>query len=253
MLTRVIKIGGRVQTDASLPEAIADAWKATSGALCIVHGGGDEISALQRVIGLEPRFIGGRRITTERDLDVIRMVLSGSSNKRLVATLLDADIPAVGISGEDGALITATPVDPDRLGHVGAPSAIRTSLLRALLREGYLPVISPVARSVVDGAPLNVNGDDAAAAIAAALSAVDLLFLADVPGVLDGGAVLPALDAEAAQTLITDGRAAGGMAAKLLSALRAAELGVPSVRVGGLDAVTDLSLGTTITLAPSLA
>jgi acetylglutamate kinase len=100
---------------------------------------------------------------------------------------------------------------------------------------------------------MNVNGDDAAAAIAAALSAVDLLFLADVPGVLDGGAVLPALDAEAAQTLITDGRAAGGMAAKLLSALRAAELGVPSVRVGGLDAVTDLSLGTTITLAPSLA
>jgi acetylglutamate kinase len=253
MLTRVIKIGGRVQSDALLPDAIAAAWKATNGALCLVHGGGDEISALQRVIGQEPRFVGGRRVTTERDLDIIRMALSGSSNKRLVATLLNAGVPAIGISGEDGALITATPIDVDQLGHVGAPTAIRTSLLRALMREGYLPVISPVARSVVDGAPLNVNGDDAAAAIASALSAADLLFLADVPGVLDGGATLPALDAETAQTLIVDGRAAGGMAAKLTSAIRAAELGVPSVRIGGLAAVTDPFSGTTITLAPSLA
>ena len=253
MLTRVIKVGGRVQSDAALPEAIAGAWKTTNGALCLIHGGGDEISALQRAIGQEPQFIGGRRVTTERDLDIIRMALSGSSNKRLVAKLLDAGIPAVGISGEDGALITATPVDPERLGHVGTPTAIRTSLLRALMREGYLPVISPVARSATNGAPLNVNGDDAAAAIASALSATDLLFLADVPGVLDGGTPLSSLDAETAQALIVDGRAAGGMAAKLASAIRAAELGVPSVRIGGLDAVTDPFSGTTITLASSLA
>jgi acetylglutamate kinase len=253
MLTRVIKVGGRVQSDAALPEAIASVWKSTNGALCLVHGGGDEISALQRVMGLEPQFIGGRRVTTERDLDVIRMALSGSSNKRLVSTLLDAGVPAVGISGEDGALITAKPVDLERLGHVGSPAGVKTSLLRALLREGYLPVISPVARSVVNGAPLNVNGDDAAAAIAAELSAIDLLFLADVPGVLDDGAVLSTLDADTAQRLIADGRAGGGMAAKLASAIHAAELGVPSVRIGGLDAVTDPTLGTTITLAASLA
>ena len=253
MLTRVIKVGGRVQSDPSLATAIAGAWKSTNGALCLVHGGGDEISALQRLIGLESHFIGGRRVTTERDLDVIRMALSGSSNKRLVASLLDAGIPALGISGEDGALITATAVDPERLGHVGVPTAIRTSLLRALMREGYLPVISPVARPVIQGPPLNVNGDDAAAAIAAALSATDLLFLADVSGVLDGTTVLGALDADMAQTLIADGRAAGGMAAKLASAIRAAELGVPSVRIGGLDAITDPLAGTTITLAPSLA
>jgi acetylglutamate kinase len=181
------------------------------------------------------------------------MALSGSSNKRLVATLLDAGVPALGISGEDGALITATPVDDGRLGHVGVPTSIRTSLLRALMREGYLPVISPVARSASSGSPLNVNGDDASAAIAAALSATDLLFLADVPGVRDGDTVLTAVDADTAQTLIADGRAGGGMAAKLMSAIRAAELGVPSVRIGGLDAVTDLLAGTTITLAPSLA
>jgi acetylglutamate kinase len=253
MLTRVIKIGGRVQSDPRLPQAIAGAWKATNGALCIVHGGGDEISALQRAIGQETQFIGGRRVTTEADLDIIRMALSGSSNKRLVATLLDAGVPAIGISGEDGALITATPIDLERFGHVGAPSAIRTSLLRALLREGYLPVISPVARSAMTGAPLNVNGDDAAAAIASALSAADLLFLADVPGVLDRDVPLASIDAEMAHLLIADGRASGGMAAKLTSALRAAELGVPSVRIGDLDAIASLESGTTITLATSLA
>jgi acetylglutamate kinase len=252
MLTRVIKIGGRVQSDAALPQAIAGAWKATNGALCIVHGGGDEISALQRAIGQEPQFVGGRRVTSEADLDIIRMALSGSSNKRLVAALLDAGVPAVGLSGEDGALISATPIDPERLGHVGAPTAIRTSLLRTLMREGYLPVISPVARSATNGHALNVNGDDAAAAIASALSAADLLFLADVPGVLDGGSALATVDADAAQALIADGRAAGGMAAKLGSAIRAAELGVPSVRIGDIGAVTDLLAGTTITLAPSL-
>lgn len=250
---RVIKVGGRVQSDPKLPEAVALAWRAAKGALCLVHGGGDEISALQRAMGQEPRFVGGRRVTTREDLDVIRMALSGSSNKRLVARLLDVGVPAVGISGEDGALITATPEDPELLGQVGNPTGVATSLLHTLVNAGYLPVISPIARSVLDGLPLNVNGDDAAAAIAAALSAPDLLFLADVPGVLDGGVVLSAIDADMAHALIADGRAAGGMAAKLNSAVRAAELGVPSVRIGGLDAIVDPSSGTTITPAPSLA
>jgi acetylglutamate kinase len=253
MLKRVIKIGGRVQSDPALPGAIASAWRATAGRLCIVHGGGDEISALQRTLGLVPRFIDGRRLTTERDLEVIRMALSGSSNKRLVAGLIDAGLPAVGVSGEDGALITATPIDVARLGHVGDPTTIRASLLDALVSAGYLPVISPVARSAVDGGPINVNGDDAAAAIAVATAANDLLFLADVAGVLDGGSVLATLDAESATSLIASGRASGGMAAKLESALRAMELGVPSVRIGGIDAITDAFAGTNITPAASMA
>jgi acetylglutamate kinase len=221
--------------------------------MCLVHGGGDEISVLQRAMGQEPKFVGGRRVTTRDDLDVIRMALSGSSNKRLVARLLDAGLQAVGISGEDGGLITATPEDQQLLGHVGNPSTVATALLQTLMSAGYLPVISPIARSEVDGAPLNVNGDDAAAAIAAAMSASDLLFLADVPGVLDGDAVLSVIDADMAHALIADGRAAGGMAAKLISAIRAVELGVPSVRIGGLEAVIDPSSGTTITPAASMA
>ena len=247
MLTRVIKIGGRVQSDPRLPDAIAKAWRDSNGALCLVHGGGDEISTLQRALGHEPTFSGGRRITAAHDLVVLRMALSGSSNKRLVAALLTAGVPALGLSGEDGALITATRATPATLGHVGTPSSVRVSLLHALLREGYLPVISPVARSATDGAPLNVNGDDAASALAIALTASDLLLVADVPGVLEAGSVVASLDLDAARAMIAAGSAGGGMAAKLDAAIHAAQSNVPSVRIGGLDAITDRHAGTMIT------
>lgn len=247
MLTRVVKIGGRVQSDARLPAAIAAAWRATAGALVIVHGGGDEISTLQRALGHEPVFNGGRRVTAAHDLDVLRMALSGSSNKRLVASLMNVGISAVGLSGEDAGLITARRATPAALGHVGVPSGVRTSLVEVLLREGYLPVISPVARGADDGAPLNVNGDDAASAIAVAVGAADLLLVADVAGVLEDGNIVRSLDTDAARAMITAGTAGGGMAAKLEAAIHAVQCNVPSVRIGGLDAITDPQAGTTIT------
>jgi len=247
VLTRVIKIGGRVQSDARLPEAIATAWRASHGAVCVIHGGGDEITTLQRALGHEPAFIGGRRVTAAADLDILRMALSGSSNKRLVSALLTAGVTALGLSGEDAALIMATRITPATLGHVGTPSSIRTSLLHTLLRDGYLPIISPVARSTDDGAPLNVNGDDAASAVAVAMSAADFLLVADVPGVLERGRVVASLDVDAARAMIADGTAAGGMVAKLDAAVHAVQCNVASVRIGGLDAITDLHAGTMIT------
>ena len=253
MLTRVVKIGGRVQSDVRLPAAIAAAWTASAGALVVVHGGGDEISTLQRALGHEPVFSGGRRVTAAHDLEVLRMALSGSSNKRLVASLVSAGIPAVGLSGEDAGLITARRATPATLGHVGVPSGIRTSLLEALLREGYLPVISPMARSADDGSPLNVNGDDAASAIAVALAAADLLLVADVAGVLEGTRVVGSLDTDAARAMIARGTAGGGMAAKLEAAIHAVQCNVTSVRIGGLDAITDLRDGTMITPVQVLA
>jgi acetylglutamate kinase len=249
---RVIKVGGRVQSDPGFPEAIASAWRDADGSLCLVHGGGDEISTLQRALGVEPQFVGGRRVTSPEDLTILRMALSGSSNKRLVARLLNVGVPALGLSGEDAGLMTATPTDPDRLGYVGTPSVIRVSFLRMLLREGFLPVISPVGRSTLDGGPLNVNGDDAAAAIAIATAACELLLLADVPGVRDGSAVLPSVEPERARVLIAQGIAEGGMAAKLEAACHAAQRGVALVRIGGLSAIGNLASGTAVTLAPSL-
>lgn len=214
----------------------------------IVHGGGDEVSALQTAFGTTTTFVAGRRVTSARDLEIVRMALSGSANKRLVSTLLSNDVQAVGLSGEDGALIAARPVDAERMGYVGAPSKINVALLRTLLSANYLPVISPVSRDEhgVMGTALNVNGDDAAAAIAAAIGATELLLVADVPGVMSDGAVIDRLTPELARRLISNGTAAGGMAAKLQAALSALEAGVPRVRISDMAAIVDERRGTVL-------
>jgi len=244
---RVIKLGGRVQQDPALPAAIAAAWTVAPGALCVVHGGGDEVSALQGAMGIKPRFLGGRRVTGQEDIALLRMALSGVSNKQLVSALVGAGIDAIGLSGEDAGLVIATRSADVALGLVGDPTRISVSLLSHLLRGGYLPVISPLSRA--EGEPagaLNVNGDDAAAAIAVALGAAELLLVADVPGVLVSGAPRASLDAVEARALIASGEASGGMAAKLEAALGALARGVKRVRIGNVAAISDASLGTSI-------
>jgi acetylglutamate kinase len=254
-VTRVIKIGGRPQLDPALCAAVAAAQRAAPGSLLIVHGGGDEVSTLQRLYGVEARFAGGRRVTSALDLEIIRMALSGSANKRLVSALIDAGVSAIGLSGEDGALLTADPLNPALYGHVGTPAAVNTALLRQLLGAGFLPVLSPVSRSsdLAMGATLNVNGDDAAAAIAAALGAEELLLVSDVAGVLVDERPVPVLGPENAQRLIDDGVARGGMAAKLQAALSALDGGVQRVRISDIAAITDPDRGTVLTRVGSMA
>ena len=255
-MTRVIKVGGRPQLDPALPAALAAAHDAAPGSLIVVHGGGDEVGTLQRLYGVEARFDGGRRITSALDLEIIRMALSGSANKRLVAALIDHGIAALGLSGEDAGLLRATPLDADRYGYVGEPSSVNVSLLRHLLAGGVLPVISPVSRnsSATPSGPstLNVNGDDAAAAIAAALKADELLLVSDVAGVLVDGAPVDELDADTAQQLIADGIAAGGMGAKLQAALAALAGGVERVRISDIAAIESLDRGTVLTRVGSV-
>jgi len=248
----LVKLGGRVQQDPALPAAIARLCLERSGAVCVVHGGGDEVSALQRAMGLEPRFVGGRRVTGPQDLELVRMALSGTSNKRVVGALVGAGVAAVGVSGEDAALLVAEVADP-ALGRVGRVTRVEVRLLETLLAAGFVPVVSPLARDAAGEGALNVNGDDAAAALAAALGADEVLFLADVPGVLVAGAVVPSLDRAAARALVADGVAAGGMAAKLDAALAALAAGVPRARIGGLDALRDPASGTLVSLAPATA
>ena len=259
----VVKLGGRTQDDAALPAALAGAWRATAGRLVVVHGGGDLVSALQRARGVAPEFVGGRRVTTAADVDDLRMALSGAANKRLVAALHGAGVPALGLSGEDGALIVAAPNPDARLGRVGdvgrAPARVDAALLALLLGAGYCPVVSPVSASAAEpGLALNVNGDDAAAAVAAAFvtagaGAAELLFVADVPGVLAGGQTLGTLDAQGARSLVASGTAAGGMAAKLEAALAALGAGVARVRVGDVAMLGDAAAGTAVVGAAGAA
>jgi acetylglutamate kinase len=254
-MMRVVKIGGRAQADPTLFALLGKAWNTSPKSLCVVHGGGDKVSAMQRVLGREASFIGGRRVTSKDDLDLLRMVLSGVVNKRLVNGLVAVGVPAVGLSGEDGTLIKAAPIDPVTLGFAGRPTSINSRLLRALLAAGNLPVISPVAYDgeSVEGGALNVNGDDAAAAIAAALRADELLLVADVEGVRDGQSeVVPVLSLESARELIESGTAVGGMAAKLESACAALLAGVERVRICDIAGLTDEGRGTFITQSQSV-
>lgn len=246
-MTRVIKIGGRAQADPGLAVAIADA--AADDRLVVVHGGGDEVTAVQRRLGLSPKFHGGRRITTTEDLEIVRMVLSGTVNKRLVAALVGAGVRAVGLSGEDDGLLRARATARETLGEVGAPSRVDARVLELLTEAGLVPVVSPLARDEDTGDPLNVNGDDAAAAIAVSLGADELALIADVPGVIANGVVVPELGLDRVAALVEDGTARDGMVAKLEAARRAVESGVARVRIGNLAAIRSAAAGTVITLS----
>jgi acetylglutamate kinase len=248
---RVLKLGGRVQQAPALIEAISAAWERSPGSLVLVHGGGDEVTALQQQLGREAQFVRGRRVTSESDIAILRMALSGLVNKRLVAALTASGVQAVGISGEDGSLVSAAPIDAATMGRAGYPSVVDATLVRHLLAGGFLPVISPVARDsqAAHGGALNVNGDDAAAAIAAGLGADELLFVADVAGVLDGSVVLPSLDTATARALVGKGTVTSGMIAKIEAAERALVAGVAHVRIGDTDAIVNTVVGTRITVA----
>jgi acetylglutamate kinase len=260
---RIVKVGGRAQADPRLPAALAEAvagqrsegGNADAASLCIVHGGGDDVSVLQRRLTGEPVFSGGRRVTSEAELQVVRMVLSGTINKRLVSLLISLGIPAVGISGEDAMLFVARATDPEHMGRVGGAIAVNPGIVLHLLAGGFVPVISPLARDMDAGqrgdGGLNVNGDDAAAALAVAIHADELVLVADVAGVIEGADVLSSLDLEQANTLIARGVATGGMAAKLEAAVHAVEGGVATVRIAGLAGIGDTGAGTRIVVSHS--
>lgn len=248
-MTRVLKIGGRPQVDPEFASLVAETWDALSGSMVLVHGGGDAVSALQEQLGFKSHFVDGRRVTTAQDLELVRMALSGTANKRLVSALVKEGVRAVGLSGEDASLIAATPLDSGRLGHVGTPTKINSSLLLHLIDGGYLPVISPVSRNVSLelGSALNVNADDAAAAIAASIEAEELLIVSDVPGVLVDGDAVKSLTVAEAEGLMRDGHASGGMRAKLTAAIAAVKGGVPRVRISDLRGIRDREIGTVVT------
>ena len=247
MSVRVIKLGGRAQSAPDLSQRLRAAAESTP--IVVVHGGGDEVTALQRQMGVEPIFVHGRRVTRPEDLDVVRMVLSGTVNKRLVAQALTAGLRAIGLSGEDAHLLTAHVTDPT-YGRVGREVRADVTILHDLLATGWTPFVSPLARDreSLDGAGLNVNGDDAAAAIAESLGADELCFVSDVPGVMEQGSPLAQLDRAAIDDLVARDVAQGGMRAKLEAALVTLGAGVRRVRITDISGITDPMAGTTISL-----
>ncbi|HEX2094068.1 MAG TPA: acetylglutamate kinase, partial [Longimicrobiaceae bacterium] len=216
----VVKVGGNEVDDPAWVGRLATGIAGRAEPTVLVHGGGKEVSTLQRALGAEPAWRDGLRVTTPEAMRAVAMVLSGVVNKRLVSALLTAGVDTLGISGEDGGLVRARVLRGGTLGRAGEVAAVRGELLRTLLARGLTPVVSPVSRGP-DGAPLNVNADDVAAAVAVELGAAELLFVSNVPGVLDGERVAPEVDGEEVEEWIAGGRASGGMAPKLRGAARA--------------------------------
>ena len=241
----VVKIGGNEIDDPSWLTRLAAAAAAHEGALVLVHGGGKEVTELQRALGAEPEWRDGLRVTTPEALRAVSMVLSGLVNKRLVSLFVGAGRRAVGVSGEDAGMFRAEPKQGGRLGHTGEIREVDVSLLETLLGHDILPVVSPVSRGP-DGGALNVNADDAATALAVAIGAERLLFVSNIPGVLAEGATLDEVSTAGVEELIANGTASGGMAPKLRAAAHAASHGVKEVRIGNLEMLAGNGAGTRI-------
>ncbi len=242
--TVVVKYGGHAMGNADLGRAFARdiALLKQSGINpVVVHGGGPQIADMLRRLGIESRFEGGLRVTDEKTVEIVEMVLAGSINKEIVALINAEGEWAIGLSGKDGNMVFAekahkTVTDPDSnieraldLGFVGEPAEIDRTLLDLLARSEMIPVIAPVAPGR-DGHTYNINADTFAGAIAGALRAARLLFLTDVPGVLDKeGRLIDELTVGEARRLIADGTISGGMIPTVETCIAAIERGVEGV------------------------
>ena len=234
MLT-VVKIGGAWLKSGAEERAFRD-LAGLRGDLVVVHGGGHEISRWLDRTGIEVEWVEGLRVTRGDSLQLTAMILSGWVNKRVVEALARAGRPSVGISGEDGGLLFADPVDVDRLGDVGRVRRVDSEPIRLLLSGGFTPVVSPISTGPT-GRPLNVNADEAAIPIALGVGADRLLLLSDVPGVLASGELLQTLDQEGAAALAQSGDLAGGMLVKVNQAFDAARAGL-DVHIGDAGLLT---------------
>ncbi|MFC3220722.1 acetylglutamate kinase [Tianweitania populi] len=242
--TVVVKYGGHAMGNAALGQAFARdiALLKQSGVNpIVVHGGGPQIGSMLTRLGIKSEFRGGLRVTDKETVEVVEMVLAGSINKEIVALINKEGEWAIGLSGKDGNMVFAEKAEktyrnPETgetelldLGFVGEPVEVDRTLLDLLARSEMIPVIAPVAPGR-DGNTYNINADTFAGAIAGALQAKRLLFLTDVPGVLDADKnLIPELTVAEALRLIEDGTISGGMIPKVETCIDAIKRGVQGV------------------------
>jgi acetylglutamate kinase len=242
--TIVVKYGGHAMGNAELGKAFAAdiALLKQSGVNpIVVHGGGPQIGAMLTRMGIESKFEGGLRVTDQKTVEIVEMVLAGSINKEIVALINQTGEWAIGLCGKDGNMVFAekakkTIIDPDSniervldLGFVGEVVEVDRTLLDLLAKSEMIPVIAPVAPGR-DGHTYNINADTFAGAIAGALRATRLLFLTDVPGVLNkDGELIKELSVTQARALIKDGTISGGMIPKVETCIDAINAGVQGV------------------------
>jgi acetylglutamate kinase len=253
----VIKYGGAAQTDEKLRDLFAKDISLLTHMninIAIVHGGGKEISVVCKQMGIDSKFIDGQRVTDEKTLDVVLMVLGGKINKEIVGLMNRNGAKAVGITGKDGNLLKAKRFIQENgndLGFVGEVESVDRTILDILMKNSFIPVIAPIGWSD-EGMPFNINADIAAASIAKSLKAEKLIYLSDVPGVVINDKRVETLDFETAKKHILEGTISGGMIPKCHSAFDTIEGGVNKVHlIDGrvphallLEIFTDQGIGT---------
>jgi acetylglutamate kinase len=257
--TIVIKYGGNAMTDPALARQFAtDIVLLRSVGIdpVVVHGGGPQIGEMMGRLGKAPVFVEGLRVTDAETLDIARMVLVGKVNRDIVSAINVHGALAVGLSGEDGGLIQAEARAPE-LGFVGDVVAVNPAIVRRLLDEELVPVVSTIGTDL-RGQAYNINADTAASAIAEALGAEKVVYLTDVPGLLrdvdDPASIISRTTVAELRQLIADGVLSGGMIPKIEGAMAAVERGVPSAHILDgrlphvliLELFTDQGIGTMI-------
>ena len=259
----VVKFGGNAMIDPSLSQTFAEdivLLRSIGLKPVVVHGGGPQIGQLLGRLGKESEFVDGLRVTDAETLDVARMVLVGKVGRDIVGAINVHGAYAVGLSGEDGGLITAAPRSAD-LGFVGDIVDVNPGIIDRLLAEEMIPVVSTIG-SDADGQAYNINADTVAGALAGALEAEKVIYLSDVPGLLtdvdDPSSIVARTTIEQAHDWIDDGTISGGMIPKITACIDAVQAGaagahmldgrVPHVLL--LELFTDSGIGTMLTAAP---
>lgn len=272
--TIVVKFGGNAMTDAELHDSFARdivLMKLVGMNPVVVHGGGPQIGSLLERLNIKTEFIDGMRVTDAKTMDVVEMVLGGSVNKEIVASINRNGGKAIGVTGKDGQFIRAKKMTIDRfspelgaseiidIGHVGQVKSIDTEVLQVILGSNFIPVIAPIGVDA-QGATYNINADLVAGKIAEVMQAEKLMLLTNVSGLLDReGNILTGLSTSQVDNLIADGTIYGGMLPKIQCALDAVKGGVNSAHIIDgrvphatmLEIFTDQGIGTLITNRPN--
>ena len=260
--TVVVKYGGNAMINPELKQAVMSdiiLLSLVGIKIVLIHGGGPEISGMLKKLGIESKFVNGLRYTDKETAEVVQMVLAGKTNKDLVSLVERCGGKAVGLCGIDGAMIKAKPMDDEfDYGFVGDITEIDPKPINKVLEEGYIPVIATVGIDD-NGQVYNINADTAAAEIAAALNAENIITLSDIPGLLrdvnDASSLIPEIRVDEVPALIESGIISGGMIPKMKSCEKAVRSGVKkAVMIDGriphsilIEMFSDEGIGTLMT------
>ena len=232
----VIKYGGSAQTSPQLKETFAEdilLMHLVGIKPVIIHGGGKKITDMLDALKIDTKFIDGQRVTTKETMRIVEMILSGEINKEIVSLLNSHDAKAIGISGKDAHFITAKAKDYEKWGLTGNITNVKSDVVLNLVKDGFIPVIAPIAAGEEMGHPgYNINADLCASYVAKAIGANKIIFLTDTEGVLDKNKnLLSSLTKEEVQHLKDDSTIHGGMVPKVDACIEAIDGGVAKAHI----------------------